>query len=176
MDYGLLTKRARRIGSLLVLILALDTSSKAQSVNAEAEPKSAGETTWYVSTIVSGRSAYRVTNLWSRGPSLRSETMVGVHPVTTIVRGNRYWVYDELSNEGVEIARSKLATLADAKRGRPFGNDLEELVRLDGELVETVVVSGVEVASQKSNCCILREKKFGHTGYQMALQEFPPPY
>lgn len=102
-----------------------------------------GLESWYTSTVVSGRGGYRVTHYWSRGSALRSQTLVGVSPVTTIVRGDRYWVYDELLGEGIEVKRSPQTTAEDEKRKRPFGNDLEALIRAGGELVETGLLSGI---------------------------------
>lgn len=101
--------------------------------------------TWYVSAVVSGRSGFRVTHYWSKGSSLRAQTMVGIHPITTIVHGDRYWVYDTLLNEGIEIKRAARAVAEAAKQHRPFGNDLEDLMRSDGEKVDSEILSGVAV-------------------------------
>lgn len=98
---------------------------------------------WYVSAVVSGRSGYRVTHYWSSGSSMRAQTLIGIHPVTTIIRGDRYWVYDEFLKAGIEIQRSALAVAEDAGRIRPFANDLEDLIRSDGEKVETGLLAGV---------------------------------
>ena len=113
---------------------------------AEGKNKSSKSTSWYVSAVVSGRSGYRITNYWSKGSKLRAETMSGVHPIVTIVRGDRYWVYDELLKKGIEIKRSAPAVAEDATRIRPFGNDLEDLIRSNGEKVESVVLG--EVAAE----------------------------
>lgn len=100
-------------------------------------------TIWYVSVVVSSRAGYRVTHYWSNGPNMRSQTMVGIHPVTTIVRGDHYWAYDTLSQEGIEIVRSPAAVAEDQNRGRPFGNDLEDIIRSHGEKIETGEIGGI---------------------------------
>jgi hypothetical protein len=102
-----------------------------------------GRDSWYTSTVVSGRGGYRVTHYWSLGPALRSQTLVGVSPIVTIVQGDRYWAYNELLGEGIEVKRSAQAIAEDGKRGRPFGKDLEGLIRSGGERVETGLLSGV---------------------------------
>jgi outer membrane lipoprotein-sorting protein len=128
------------IGSALLLGSFVPAAAADDEPQEDAGSKS---TNWYVSAVVSGRSGYRVTHYWSSGRNLRAQTLVGIHPFTTIVRGDRYWVYDELLKEGIEIKRSALALAEDAKRNRPFANDLEELVQANGEKVETGMLSGV---------------------------------
>ena len=100
-------------------------------------------TNWYVSAVISGRSGYRITHLWSKGPKMRSETMLGSHPITTIVRGRHYRVFDRLTGEGIEIERAPRAVAEDESRVRPFGNDLEEVIRAGGEKVEEAELSGI---------------------------------
>lgn len=129
----------KRFGVVMAAICFLFTVSP---VTADDDEPS-GPESWYTSTVVSGRGGYRVTHYWSLGPALRSQTIVGVSPVTTIVRGDRYWAYDELLGEGIEVKRSPLAIAEDGKRERPFGNDLEGLLRAGGEQVETGLLSGV---------------------------------
>jgi outer membrane lipoprotein-sorting protein len=127
------------VGAALVLRPWVLRAADADSHEApDAKP-----VTWYVSTVVSGRSGYQVTHYWSSGPNLRSQTMIGIHPITTIVRGDRYWVYDELRKEGVEIKRSTLAQAEDAQGTRPFGNDLADLMQSNGEKVETGMLAGI---------------------------------
>jgi outer membrane lipoprotein-sorting protein len=128
------------IGSILFLSSFILAAAAEEEIQEDPESNS---TSWYVSAVVSGRSGYRVTHYWSTGSNMRAHTLVGIHPITTIVRGDRYWVYDELLKEGIEIKRSALAVAEDTKRIRPFGNDLEELVHSNGEKVETGRLSGV---------------------------------
>jgi len=110
---------------------------------ADDTPPRVEASSWYVSAVVSGRTGYRVTHYWSKGPNMRAQTLVGVRAVTTIVRGDRYWVFDELLKEGIVVKRSALALTEDAKQTRPFANDLEDLIRANGEKVETGMLSGI---------------------------------
>ncbi len=141
----------RKVGpGLLLLAAALSLVWFAPKAFAESESESEPEqesssdfSNWYVSAILSGRDGYRVTHYWSRGSTVRAQTLVGIHPVITIVRGDRYWAYDELGKEGIEIKRSPLALAEAAKGMRPFANDLKDLIRANGEKVETGLLSGV---------------------------------
>lgn len=124
------------------LVLSAFILAAAAGADSQKEPATKSSS-WYVTAVVSARGGYRVTHYWSSGPNLRTQTLVGIHPVTTIIRGDRYWVYDELLKEGVEIKRSALAVAQDAKGTRPFGNDLEELIESNGEQVETGLLVGI---------------------------------
>jgi len=141
---SLLSVRPARLRFAVVLAVSLLSHLAVPPGLAEDEVRSDPES-WYTSTVVSGRSGYRVTHYWSLGSALRSQTLVGVSPIVTIVRGDRYWVYNALLGEGLEIKRSPQAIAEDAKRTRPFGNDLEGLIRGGGERVETGVLSGIPV-------------------------------
>ncbi len=134
--------RVVRSRFVVVVALAISVQWAASPLAAEDKVRS-GSDSWYTSTVISGRSGYRVTHYWSLGSALRSQTLVGVSPIVTIVRGDRYWVYDELVGEGIEIKRSAQAIAEDGQRERPFGNDLEGLIRAGGERVETGILSGV---------------------------------
>ena len=83
--------------SLAVWMTVLIVLANADA-RAETEETADAPNTWYATTVVSGRSGYRSTNYWSKGPALRSQTVLGIHPVVTIVRGDRYWVYDVLEH------------------------------------------------------------------------------
>jgi hypothetical protein len=140
----------RRVTLLITLLLTLVTLVSSD-VFAEG-PEAGGEEshdptrpeTWYAMTVVSGRSGFRVSHYWSHGARLRAQTMLGVNPITTIVSGDRYWVYDVLLGEGTEIKRSEAAIQQDEDRGRPFGNDLAKMLRGGGERVGTESVSGLD--------------------------------
>ena len=137
------------VRNVLFVAISIGFLLVGNAVAEDASPSKRGtdaaRTNWYVSTVVSGRGGYRITHLWSRGAKMRSETMMGSHPITTIIRGNRYWVYDGLTGEGVEIERSPQAIAEDRQRARPFGNDLDDLRRAGGERVETSELSGIPV-------------------------------
>lgn len=99
---------------------------------------------WHATTVVSARRGYRVINYWSEGANMRAETLISGHPVTTIIRGGRYIVIDELRGIGIDVARSALAVTGDTKRSRPFANELDELMRQGGEKVEDTEAAGLE--------------------------------
>lgn len=135
-----------RLGVLAVVLcwglLPLALGAMAED---EAELKAEMHDTWYVSSALSGDSGFRMTHYWSKGSSLRTETMVGIHPLVTIVRADRYYVYDELTREGIEIVRSPEAVEQDAGRTRPFGTDFEDLVERSGEQIDKTSVGGLAV-------------------------------
>lgn len=120
-----------------------DPARDAREEAADSAPSdpSAGET-WHVSTYVSGPMGFRVIDYWSKGPWMRANTLVSGHPLTTIVHGERYVVFDAIRGEGLSIRRSPRALAEDATRGRPFGNDLAELIAKGGEKVEDLRFRG----------------------------------
>lgn len=122
---------------------APDPARDAREEAADAAPStpSASET-WHVSTYVSGPMGFRVIDYWSKGPWMRANTLVSGHPLTTIVHGERYVVFDAIRGEGLSIRRSPRALAEDATRGRPFGNDLAELIAKGGEKVEDLRFRG----------------------------------
>ena len=136
-----------RIVAFVSSLIALSWSGIAVADSgSEGQPDGGTGTTptnWYVSAVISGRSGFRITHLWSKGAKLRSETMLGSHPITTIVRGRHYWIFDRLTAEGIDIERSPQAVAEDGARIRPFGNDLDEVIRAGGEKVEETELSGI---------------------------------
>jgi hypothetical protein len=143
----------RALGAILLvqtLILLVSahaaTGDESGSSGDEASASSVEVETWHASTFVSGSMGLRVIDYWSKGSWMRANTLIGGHPITTIVRGDRYVAFDPLRGEGISIRRSSRALADDATRKRPFGNDLEELVDEGGERVENVRLSGVDAA------------------------------
>lgn len=122
-------------GSMLSPALA-----EAQSGVEKKEP-----TRLYASVFVSGRSGYRIIHYWSDQSKMRAETLIGGHPITTIVRDDQYLVFDRLTNKGLAITRAPAAKSDQAKRGRPFGNDWQEIRDAGGELVEETKLAGADV-------------------------------
>jgi hypothetical protein len=98
--------------------------------------------TWYAQRVISGDTPPIVEHLWSKGPKLRAETVIGGHPILTLVNGERYISVDRLSNTGVSIQRSPKAIRQDAERSRPFGNEGTILERAGGEKVSIEGVGG----------------------------------
>ncbi len=114
---------------LLIVLFTFGPADGIAEDEQETEAPTRPPMTWYASSVVTGDSGFRVTHYWSKGSSMRAETMIGAHPIVTIVRGDRYWIYDELHRQGLEITRSPAAVEQDAKRGRPFANDFENLMK-----------------------------------------------
>ena len=98
--------------------------------------------TWYAERIISGDTPPIVEHLWSKGPKLRAETVVGGQPIVTLVNGERYITIDRISRTGVSIERRPDAIREDAERGRPFGNEGTILQSAGGEKISTEKVGG----------------------------------
>ncbi|MDP7572210.1 MAG: hypothetical protein QF391_11455, partial [Myxococcota bacterium] len=92
--------------------------------------------------IASTERALNVTHFWSKGDMLRAETVIAGRRVVTIVNGDTYYAYDALLRNGVAIQRSKIAVDQDAERARPFGNDLETMLRQGAEKVREEPLGG----------------------------------
>jgi hypothetical protein len=98
--------------------------------------------TWYAQRITSGDTPLIVEHLWAKGPRQRAETVIGGHPIITLVNGERYITVDRLSNTGVSIQRSPAAIREDGTRGRPFGNEGATLQAAGAEKVSTETIAG----------------------------------
>jgi hypothetical protein len=85
----------------------------------------------------------RVIDYWSKDADMRARTLIAGHPITTLVRGDRYVVFDELTGRGVDIRRSKQALASDMRRLRPFAFELEELIADGGEKIEDVTIGSL---------------------------------
>lgn len=90
---------------------------------------------WYAQRVNQGGGGIGIEHLWSRGASLRSEVVVGAHPIVTGVDGDRYWIVDRMTGKGVSIQRHPNAIRADDPAKRPFGNEAERLQKQGGEYV-----------------------------------------
>lgn len=108
---------------------------------ASAAPAAAQQTI-YTERITGGDLPARVEHLWARGPVMRASTVVSGHPVVTIVNADRYVMYDSATGFGISIARHPDSIAGDASRKRPFGNELEIVLAMGGELVKEEKLSG----------------------------------
>jgi len=122
-------------------VLALVWSGGAEAGKGEAAESLPGS--WHCTAYVRGSIGIRVIDYWSRGPDMLARTLIKGHPITTIVAGGRYVVYDGLTGEGVDIARAPAAIAADAGRLRPFAFELEEIKAQGGEKVEDVTIGAM---------------------------------
>jgi outer membrane lipoprotein-sorting protein len=101
--------------------------------------------TWYAQALAHSEIGINVTHFWSKGPLLRAETVVMGRRVVTIVNGSTYYAYDGLGRSGVAVGRDPSSIEQDAKRGRPFGNELAALVKQGAESVGFENLGGSEV-------------------------------
>lgn len=117
---------------------------------ARADPdKEAGAaepaTSWYAASIARSGSNFLMTHYWSKGSRLRSETVAGGRRLITIVDQTTYYVIDPTSADALAIERSALSIAGDARRGRPFADELAVLLRAGGERVGEEEMGGQKV-------------------------------
>jgi len=117
------------LGFGLALALALCAMALA------ARGAGAAPETWYAQRFTTGDAPMRVDQLWSSGSRLRTETVIAGRPILQLVSGERYYIVDRLAGTGISIRRSRAAIRADARRGRPFGNEAREIADAGGERV-----------------------------------------
>jgi hypothetical protein len=119
----------------LLAMLALAALVAPPSGADEAAASGDGPPTWYAQTLTRGEGGLNVTHFWSKGPWLRSETVVAGHKVVNIVRGEWYWAYDALAGTGLAIRREPKVVAADRPDVRPFGREYQTLVEQGAELI-----------------------------------------
>jgi hypothetical protein len=102
--------------------------------------------TWYAQAMAYGDGGINVTHFWSKGARMRAETVIAGHKVVTIVNGATYYAYDGLEGRGVAIQRTPTAISADSDERRPFGRELDTLVRQGAERVSETEFQGVPIA------------------------------
>lgn len=100
-----------------------------------APAAASAQTTWHATRVTSGDVPFHVDHLWSKGAKFRAQTVLGGHPILTLVSGERYLIIDVLAGRGVSIQRSPAAVALDARRTRPFGHEYESLMALGAEKV-----------------------------------------
>lgn len=145
-----LSRRTPRLAATLVA-LALWIAGSAGGQPEAAESKSAPPAraplpdTWYTQALAYSEAGINVTHFWSLGPRLRAETVIAGHRLVTIVSSDTYYAYDLLSRQGIAVKRSAKAVAQDAARARPFGNELDALLRHGGESIGADEVGGRQV-------------------------------
>jgi outer membrane lipoprotein-sorting protein len=117
-------------------------SSPPAKPSAEAAGQEGGGATWYAQALARGEAGLNVTHFWSKGPLLRSETVVAGHKIVTIVNGEWYYAYDALTGQGIAIRRDPRAVAQDGTRNRPFGNEYASLMDQGAELVREETLLG----------------------------------
>ncbi len=113
-------------------VVALEAETKSKS---KEQAASASHDTWYARTRIATTFGPVVNHYWSKGPWLRSETILAGHRVITIVNATHYYVYDLVMGEGAAIERGPRAIAQDEGRGRPFARELDALLADGGELI-----------------------------------------
>jgi hypothetical protein len=129
--------------ALLALLPSLVDAQPAKppAASGKAPP---GPETWYTERLMSGGKAPTIEHLWSKGPWLRSELVVGGQPIVQLVKGNRYVIVNRLQRRGIAIQRSPLAIANDAPGKRPFADDRDRIVAAGGERAGSQTIGGTE--------------------------------
>ncbi|MDP6980695.1 MAG: hypothetical protein QF570_19195 [Myxococcota bacterium] len=137
-----MSKRTRWIVAAIPwLVIALATPATALDAKAGKKTKSTSDAaatapaTWYARTRIATKFGPVVNHYWSKGPWLRSETILAGHRVITIVNATHYYVCDLVMGEGTAIERSPKAIAQDKDRGRPFARELDDLIASGGEMI-----------------------------------------
>lgn len=137
---------ARRICAFVLALMLACSASSAPAAVAEEPPKGPSvPKTWHATVFFSSGENYRIIHYWSSGSMMRAETLIGGHPITTIIRGDRYIAFDRLTGKALDVERSPAAVAQDRGRVRPFAIELDELRRAGGEKIEETTMSGVPV-------------------------------
>jgi hypothetical protein len=131
-----------RILAAFVVLLAWVQVAAAE--DPKPAPAPAGAETWYAERIITGSSGTGVEHLWSKGPWLRSEMVIGGQPILQLVKGDRYVIVNRIQRRGVSIQRNPQAIVKDASRRRPIGEDQEMILAAGGEAVRSEQIAGQE--------------------------------
>jgi hypothetical protein len=143
-------RRTRAPRSRLALGFALAALAALPGTAAEPERTAAATRSWYAQSLSRSDTEMNITHLWSAGAKLRSETVARGHRLVTIVSGDSYYSYDALTLTGIAVRRAPAALAADSPEQRPFGNELELLLRAGGERVRDDSVAGKRLAVYQS--------------------------
>jgi len=136
--------RHRPLLAIAALLGLFAQPAPGQEAEAVAAPTKKVElpNTWYAQNVAQTQRGLNVTHFWSKDSMLRAETVIQGHRAVTIVTKDTYYAYDALLRNGVAIQRSKLAVSQDAERERPFGNELEAMLRQGAEKVRKEALGG----------------------------------
>jgi outer membrane lipoprotein-sorting protein len=144
----------------LTTLLALAAGPAARSQEPEASPPegsaplqepsataefAAAPDTWYAQALARSSIGLNVTHFWSKGDKLRTETVIAGHRIITIVNGDTYYAYDGIGLTGIALGRAPRAVEQDAERERPFGNELDAVLRQGAEKVGVEQLGGRKV-------------------------------
>lgn len=127
------------VAALFALLPSLLSAQAAAPGKASPSPE-----TWYTERLMSGGKAPTIEHLWSKGPWLRSELVVGGQPIVQLVKNNRYVIVNRLERRGIAIQRNPRAIANDAAAKRPFADDRDRIVAAGGERVGSQTLGGTE--------------------------------
>jgi hypothetical protein len=120
--------------SVAVLVVALVASSAGAQQN-----------NWYASRMTFGEAPVFIEHFWSRGVSMRAQSVIRGRPLITLVNERRYIIIDSLAKKGISIERGPVAIAQDAGRKRPFGNEGDRIIAAGAERVGGEVLGGQDV-------------------------------
>jgi len=130
---------------LRTILLSVFVVCLADAALAQSAP-TALPTAWYAATLVEDeKGGFLMVHFWSKGSLFRSEAVLAGRKIVTIVDRTTYHVIDEASGQGIAIERSEAARALDVRSQRPFGNELEQLLRNGGELIGSEQARGQPV-------------------------------
>jgi hypothetical protein len=101
--------------------------------------------TWYAQALAYAETGINVTHFWSKDARLRAETVIAGRRIVTIVDDDTYYAYDGLGMAGVAIGRAPEAMRLAHEGVRPFGNEIDAVLRQGGEGVAVENLGGREV-------------------------------
>jgi hypothetical protein len=127
--------RSAAVPRILLTAVVAALASLPAAAFAQASPPPGPSDTWYTERLMSSGGSPTIEHLWSKGPWLRSELVVGGQPIVQFVKGNRYLIVNRLQRSGVAIQRNPLAIANDAAGKRPFADDRDRIVAAGGERV-----------------------------------------
>jgi hypothetical protein len=136
--------RSAAVPRIQLALAAAALASLPLVARAEDPPAPAAVDTWYTERLMSSGTSPTIEHLWSKGPWLRSELVVGGQPIVQLVKGNRYVIVNRLQRRGVAIQRNPRALERDASGKRPFADDRDRIVAAGGERVGTEQLGGQE--------------------------------
>jgi len=125
------------VGLVLSALVALTAAAEKDETS-----KKSATSSWYAQTFVRSDTGLNVTHLWALNSQLRAETVARGHKLVTIVSGDTYYVYDELTMAGIAVRRAPAALAAESRTPRPFGNEAQILIDEGGEKIREENTSG----------------------------------
>lgn len=131
-----------RLARLAALGLGLALPLGAAAKDEPEAPRAAQSETWAAETITSSDGGIEIAHAWSKGRKFREDRVVASVPIITIVSADTYYAINELTGQGVAIARSPKAIARDAKGGRPMDERIQSTIEAGAEKVGSERIGG----------------------------------